>query len=99
MVAWRPARHSEPALTAHLQGRQRLNPINRRPVAPRHRGTRPVDIKAWGVPRACAPLAGRRRPRGVDVPRRHKRLETRCNLRLTRLPLPLHKLLLLHGLR
>ena len=98
MFARRPACHIESNLTDHLQGRQRINPINLRQVDPRHRGKIPVDIKAWGVPLACAPLACRRRRRAVDVHLRHTRLETRVNLLLTRLHLLLQKLILLQGL-
>ena len=44
-----------------------------------------------------APCAGRRRLRRFDLHVPHKRLETRFNLRLTRLQLLLQKLLLLQG--
>ena len=98
MFARRPARHVEPDLTDDLESCQRINPINLRQVDPSHRGKIPVDIKVWGVTLACAPLACRRRRRGVDVHMRHKRLETRFNLRLTRLQLLLQKLILLQGL-
>jgi len=98
MFARRPARHGEPARTEDLESGQRLNPLNLCQVAPRHRDTRPVDIQGWGVTRTCAPFACRRRRRGGDVPRRHNRLETRVNRRLTRLPLLLQKRLLLQGL-
>ena len=98
MFARRPARHVEPDLTDDFESRQRINPINLRQVDPRHRGQIPVDIKAWGVPLTCAPLACRRRRRGVDLHLRHKRLETRFNLRLTRLQLLLQKRILLKGL-
>jgi hypothetical protein len=57
-----------------------------------------MDIKAWGVTLARAPFACRRRPRGVDLHVRHKRLETRFNLRLTCPQLLLQKLILLKGL-
>ena len=98
MLARRPAGHVKPDLPDHLQGRQRINPINLRQVNPSHRVQIPVHIKAWGVTLACAPFACRRRRRGVDVHMRHKRLETRFNLRLTRLQLLLQKLILLQGL-
>ena len=98
MFARRPARHVEPDLTDDLESCQRINPINLRQVDPSHRDKIPVDIKVWGVTLACAPCACRRRRRGVDVHLRHKRLETRFNLRLTRLQLLLQKLLLLQGL-
>ena len=98
MFARRPARHVEPDLTDDLESCQRINPINLCPVDPSHRDKIPVDIKGWGVTLACAPFACRRRRRGVDVHIRHKRLETRFNLRLTRLQLLLQKLLLLQGL-
>ena len=99
MVARRPARPVEAALPAHLQGRQGLHPIHLRPVDPRQRGQIPGDIKAGGGTLACAPLAGRRRQRGVDLHVRHKRLETRVNLRLTRWQRLLQNLLLRQGLR
>jgi hypothetical protein len=98
MFARRPAGHIESNLTDPLQGRQRINPIKLRQVDPGHRGTIPVDIKAWGVTLACAPFACRHRRRGVDLHVRHKRPETRVNLRLTRRQLLLQKLRLLQGL-
>jgi hypothetical protein len=98
MFARRPARHVEPDLTDDLESCQRINPINLRQVDPSHRGKISVDIKVWSVTLACAPFAGRRRRRGVDVHRRHQRLETRCNLRLTRLQLLLQQLILFQGL-
>ena len=98
MLARRPAGHVKPDLPDHLQGRQRSNPIHLRQVNPSQRGKIPVHIKAWGVTLACAPFACRRRRRGVDVHMRHKRLETRFNLRLTCLQLLLQKLILLQGL-
>ena len=79
MCARRPARHVEPDLTAHLQGRQRINPINLRQVDPGHRVEILVDVKAWSLPLARAPCAGRRRLRRFDLHVRHKRLETRVN--------------------
>src|SRR5262245_56861178 len=98
MCARRPARHVEPDLTDDLESCQRINPINLGQVAPSHRDKIPVDIKGWGVTLACAPLACRRRRRGVDVHLRHTRLETRFHLLLTRLPRLLQKLLRLQGL-
>jgi hypothetical protein len=98
MFARRPARHIAPELTDDLESCQRINPINLRQVDPSHRGTISVDITVWGVTLACAPFAGRRRRRGVDVHMRHTRLETRCNLRLTRLPRLLQQRILLQGL-
>lgn len=98
MFAHRPARPVEPDLTDDLESCQRSKPINLRQVDPSHRGKIPVAIKVWGVTLACAPLACRRRRRGDDVHMRHKRLETRFNLRLTRLQLLLQKLILLQGL-
>ena len=98
MFARRPARQVEPDLTDDLESCQRINPLNLRQVDPRHRGKIPVDLKGWGVTLAGAPFACRCRRRGVDVHRRHKRLETRLNRRLTRLQLLLQKLLLLQGL-
>jgi len=96
MFARWPARHVEPTLTDHLQGRQRLNPINLPQVDPRHRGERRVDVKAGSLPLARAPWAGQRRLRRVDLHGCPKRLETRLNLLLTRLQLLLQKRLLLH---
>ena len=98
MFARRPARHVEPDLTDNLESCQRIHPITLRQVDPSHRGKRPVDIKIWGVTLACAPFACRCRRRGVDVHLRHTRLETRFNLRLTRLQLLLQKRILLQGL-
>jgi hypothetical protein len=57
-----------------------------------------VDLKVWGVPLAGTPFPGRRRPRRLPLRRRDKRLETRCNLLITRAPLLLHKLILLNRL-
>ena len=98
MVARRPTCHIASHLTDPLQGRQRLHSIHLRPVAPRHRGKIPMAIKTWGVALAGAPLACRRRRRGVALPVRHQRLATRVKLRLTRRPRLLQKLLLLQGL-
>jgi hypothetical protein len=98
MCARRPARYVEPDLTDDLESGQYINPINLRQVDPSHCDKIPVDITAWGVTLACAPFACRRRRRGVDVHMRHKRLETRFNLCLTRLHLLLQKLILLQGL-
>ena len=98
MLARRPAGHVEPDLTDHLQGRQRINPINLRQVHPSHRVQIPVDIKAWSLSLARAPLAGRRRLRRFDFHVCHKRLETLFDLRLTRPQLLLQKLILLKGL-
>jgi hypothetical protein len=68
----RPAGHGTPDLTAHLQGRQRLQPIHRRQAHPRHRVQSPVAIQAGRLALARAPLAGRRRLRRFDAgdPRR-----------------------------
>ena len=98
MFARRPARHVEPDLTDDLEGCQRINPINLRQVNPGHRVEIPVNIKAWGVTLARAPFAGRRRRRGINRHVRHKRQETRFNLRLTCLQLLLQKRILLKGL-
>ena len=98
MLARRPAGHVKPALTDHLQGCQRINPIHLRQVHPSHRVQIPVDIKAWRLSRARAPLAGRRRLRRCDFHVCHKRLETPFDLRLTCLQLLLQKRILLKGL-
>ena len=98
MFACRPTRHVEPDLADHLQGCQRINPINLRQVNPGHRVEIHVNITAWGVTLARAPLAGRRRRRGINLHVRHKRQETRVNLRLTCLQLLLQKRILLQGL-
>ena len=98
MFARRPARHVEPDLTDDLQGRQRINPINLRQVDSGHCVEIFVDVKAGSLPLARAPLAGGRRLRRFDLHVRHKRLETRFNLRLTRPQLLLNKLILLKGL-
>ena len=98
MFARRPARHVEPDLTDHLQGGSRINPINLCQVDPGHRVEIRVDVKAWRLPLARAPFAGRRRLRQFDFHVCHKRLETRVNLLLTRLQLLLQKRILLQGL-
>jgi hypothetical protein len=99
LCARRPARPGAPALPAHLQGRARLAPSHRRQGTPGPRVARLVAGKAGSLPRARAPLAGRRRRRRCDCHGGHQRLATRVQLRRTRRPLRLPTLLLRQGLR
>ena len=54
MYARRPACHVEPDLTDDLQGRQRINTINLRQVAPSHRVEILMDVKARRLPLGIA---------------------------------------------
>ena len=54
MCACRPACHVEHDLTDDLQGRQRINTINLRQVAPSHRVEILMDVKARRLPLARA---------------------------------------------
>src|SRR5262245_1280880 len=98
MFACRPARHVESDLTEHLQGRQLIHAITLPQDNTGQRTAIHVDVKAWSLLLARAPFAGRCRLRRSALHVCHKRLETPFNLRPTRPPLLLNKLILLEGL-
>ena len=67
MYARRPACHVEPDLTDDLQGRQRINTINLRQVAPSRRVEILMDVKARRLPLARA-VCGQASAEAIRLP-------------------------------
>src|SRR6266567_7999094 len=94
MLARRPAGHIAANRTQPLQGREAIDPIDLGQVHPGHRLERGLPLKAQRVAPACAPCARRRSLGRVGLHVRHTRLETPCDVSITRPPLLRTKIIL-----